>query len=101
MNCRALLAMGLLLSGCESLGGGPKMTEIVTEPSGALVRVEGYGECTTPCTVAFDVPRTISIFKEGFKERRHQLEPGKSRVVFKLELVAPTTEVEKTELPKL
>jgi len=101
MPIRRLTALLLLLAGCESMGGGPRMTEIVTDPSGALVRVEGYGECTTPCTVAFDAPRRITIFKEGFRELRPTLEPGKSRASFKLELVAPNTDVEKTELPKL
>lgn len=90
-----------LLAACESIGGGAKMTEIVTDPPGALVRVEGYGECTTPCTVEFDVPRTVSIVKEGFKDQRLELKPGKSRIALKLELVAPNTDVEETEMPKL
>lgn len=94
------LALLAATTACESVGGG-KMTEIVTEPPGALVRVEGYGECVSPCTVQFDAPRNVTIAKEGFKAQRLTLKPGKSRVTVKLKLVAPTGDIEETELPKL
>jgi hypothetical protein len=97
----ALVPLFLAISACESLGAKPRMTEIATDPPGALVRVEGYGECTSPCTVEFDVPRTITIVKEGFKTQKLQLKPGKSRIDIKLELTAPTVDVEKSEMPKL
>jgi hypothetical protein len=94
-------ATALLLAACETVGG-PKLTEIVTDPPGALVRVEGgYGDCTSPCVIEFDVTRTITIAKAGFKPQRLTLQPGKGQVVIKLELAAPTTGVEEGELPKL
>ncbi|NWG71414.1 MAG: hypothetical protein HXY23_07385 [Parvularculaceae bacterium] len=101
MPLRKLSVLALLLSACESVGGGSRTTEIITEPAGALVRVEGYGECLSPCTVAFDQPRTITIAKEGFRAQRLELKPGRSRLIVKLELVAPNTVVEESELPKL
>jgi hypothetical protein len=94
------IAGASLVAGCETLGGA-KLTEIVTDPPGALVRVEGFGECTSPCTVEFDAPRTITIAKEGYKAQRLQLKPGKSRAEFKLELAAPVTDVEAGEVPDL
>lgn len=99
MRSLATTAALALLGGCATFGA--KTTEIVTEPPGADIKVEGYGECTSPCVVEFDVPRWVSIAKAGFKPQRLELKPGKSRVVIPLELVAPTTDVEKTEMEKL
>ena len=105
---RLLLARAFLLGtacaalgACESISGGPRTTEIVTDPPGALVRVEGYGECLSPCVIEFDAPRTIIVAKEGFRAQRLAIKPGKARILLKLDLVAPTTDVEETEMPKL
>jgi hypothetical protein len=87
------------LAGCTTFG--PKSAEIVTVPPGALVRVEGYGECLSPCVIAFDVARTVTIAKAGFKPQRLELKPGKSRIVVPLELAAPTKPVEEADLENL
>lgn len=96
----ALIAAG----GCQTLDlglGGPKMTEVVTDPPGATMQVLGFGECETPCTVELDKPRTVTIAKAGFKALRFDLDPGKSRLNIKLELVAATEGVDETALPEI
>lgn len=95
----ALLALPFALAGCAT--SGVRTTEIVTEPPGALVRVEGYGECVSPCVIAFDAPRMITIAKAGYRAQRFELKPGKSRLVARLELAAPTRPVEEGALEKL
>lgn len=99
---RRFIVLSLIpaLAACETLGGS-KTTEIVTTPPGALVRIEGYGECTSPCVIEFDGPRTILIAKAGYKAQRLELKPGKSRIEIPLELVAPTADVEEAEIPEL
>ena len=98
---RILLAgAGGLLAACGTVGKA-KVTEIVTVPPGALVTVEGYGECTSPCTVGLDAPQTVLIAKEGFRAQRLELKPGKSRVEVTLELVAPTADVEEGKMDDL
>ncbi|HXI87569.1 MAG TPA: PEGA domain-containing protein [Parvularculaceae bacterium] len=100
------IALGLL-AGCKTLsladigikGAGAPITRIETDPPGATVRVEGYGECISPCTIGLDGPRQIIIAKAGYKAQHLELTPGQSRVKFKLELAAPTTNVESTDLP--
>lgn len=99
MQTLITIALMLLLGGCATFGA--KQTEIVTEPAGAVVRVEGYGECTSPCVIAFDAPRAVTIAKAGYKSQRLELRPGKSRIVIPLELAAPTRPVEEGALEKL
>jgi hypothetical protein len=100
-----IIAGALLLAGCQSLdfGGGAKPTIalISTVPPGALVTVEGFGECQSPCTVELDAPRNVTIAKAGYNPHRFVLTPGKKKVEITLELSAPTTDVDETELPEL
>ena len=88
--------------GCKTFGGGgPTIVQVNSEPAGALVRVEGFGECETPCTVEVDKPRRAQVAKAGYNPKQIMLEPGKRKVTVTLELSAPTTGVDETELPEL
>lgn len=92
----------LAASACKTLGGGGNTLALVSsEPPGALVRVEGFGECVTPCTIEIDAPRNITVAKAGYNPQRLVLQPGKKKVNVVLELSAPTTGVDETELPDL
>ena len=97
---RLLMIIALLAAtGCVTFGAGS--TKFVTKPPGALVRVEGGGECETPCTVKFDRPREVTIAKVGYQAQRLRVGPDRSKVNVELELVAPTGEVEETRMPEL
>ena len=97
-----LLAAALataLAGGCAS-GRGP-ITTIDSEPAGALVKVDGFGECETPCVIQHDAPRRVTVAKAGFRKRVFDIRPGDGEVVVELELAAPTEEVETDALPPL
>lgn len=98
-----MLTAILVAGGCQTLsfGGGNVLTLVSTAPSGAVVRVEGFGECVAPCTIELDAPRNITIAKAGYTPQRFVLEPGKRKVEIVLELSAPTTGVDETQLPDL
>lgn len=99
----AILAVLALTGACKTfdLGSGQSITSIVSEPTGAYVNVEGFGECETPCRVALDGPRMVTVAKAGFKPQRFQITPQSRRIKVVLELVAPTGDVEAKELPDL
>jgi hypothetical protein len=101
---RTPIAAGiLLLAGCQTLDFGagvkPTIALISTVPPGALVTVEGFGECQSPCTVELDAPRNVTIAKAGYNPHRFVLTPGKKKVEITLELSAPTTDVDAETLP--
>ncbi|MEE2691744.1 MAG: PEGA domain-containing protein [Pseudomonadota bacterium] len=101
---RALMVLVLLsAAGCKTLGGGPSstITLIESDPPGAQVTVEGFGECDTPCRIEIDKPRMVKVAKAGYLAQRFQIVPGKKRVDVKLELAAPTKNVDSSELPEL
>ncbi|MBB5519205.1 PEGA domain-containing protein [Amphiplicatus metriothermophilus] len=79
----------------------PGVVEIVSEPPGALVVVEGYGECETPCTIGLDGLREVTVAKAGFVPQRFAIAPGAGRVQVALELAAPIEEVDEEVLPDL
>ena len=93
-------AAALSLAACATVKG-PQITLVETEPSGALIRVEGFGECESPCRIELDAPRNLTIAKAGFDAERIVIEPGAKKVVVKLNLSAPTKEVEVDALPEL
>ena len=105
----AIIAAIFALSGCKTLdlsaitggGTGTTLTRIGSDPIGALVTVEGFGECVTPCTVEIDKPRNITIAKAGFDPQRLVLQPGKRKLNVTLQLSAPTTDVYSAELPEI
>ncbi len=96
-------AAALALTGCQTLAGGSgtTLTMISTTPAGALVTVEGFGTCETPCTVEIDKPRNIIIAKAGYDTQRLVLLTGRRKLDVVLKLSAPTTGVDETELPEL
>jgi hypothetical protein len=98
-----IVAAIALTGGCQTLGmgAGAGITTLNSEPPGAYVKVEGLGECETPCRIELDAPRMITVAKAGFKPQRFQVAPGKKRINVVLELVAPTEEVETQEIPEL
>lgn len=96
-------AASAALAGCKTIAGsnGATLTLVSTEPAGAVVQVEGFGECETPCTIEIDKPRNIIIAKAGYNPQRLVLQPGQRKLNVALELSAPTTEVDEAELPEL
>lgn len=99
-----IICAALAAGACKTLGfgaDGPTITLIETIPAGARVEVEGFGECESPCTVELDAPRNLTIAKAGYNPKRFVLTPGKKKVAITLELSAPTTGVDETELPEL
>ncbi len=97
--CAALAA--LCAFGCQSSGNGARIAVIETEPPGAIVKVEGFGECVSPCSIELDAPRRLTIAKAGFKKRVMEITPGDRRVRVDLELAAPSGDVVADDLPPL
>lgn len=101
MRIIASLAALALLSGCQTLGGGAQIVSLQTDPPGALVVIDGAGQCETPCTVKLDGPKKARIAKAGFVTQYLTLSPGKREIVVPLELAAASEDVDETELPEL
>ena len=105
----AIAAALLLVSGCKTFNlsaiaggeGGTTLTKVSSDPTGALVTVEGFGECETPCTIEIDKPRNITIAKAGYDPQRLVLSPGQRTLTVALQLSATTTGVDAAELPEL
>lgn len=95
-----LIAFALSLAACTT-SNGPKITLVETDPVGALIRVEGFGECESPCRIELDAPRNLTIAKAGYDAERIVIEPNSKKVTVRLKLSAPTTEVEQNSLPEL
>lgn len=98
---RVLSAVAALsLCGCAT-ANGPKIVLVETEPQGALVRVEGFGECQSPCRIEVDKSRNLTIAKAGYNAERIVIDPKSKKVLVRLTLSAPTTDVEVDALPEL
>jgi hypothetical protein len=95
----AIPLCALVTSGC--LTTRTTVTQLTSEPEGALVRVEGYGECETPCSIAIDAPRNVTVAKMGYLAQRFVIVPGRPQVHVIMQLAAPTVDVDQTELPEL
>ncbi len=91
------LALGL--SGCFATGG--EVRTITSEPDGALVRIDGFGECETPCTIKLDGRREVTVAKAGYKAQRFGITAGNRNVHVILQLAAPTQDVDAETLPSL
>lgn len=89
----------LALSGCFATAG--EVRTITSEPGGALVRVDGFGECETPCTIKLDGRREVTVAKAGYKAQRFGVSPGSKDVHVILQLAAPTHDVDAETLPSL
>ena len=74
MRIEAIAAIALLLEACETTKGA-SIALVETDPPGALVQVEGFGECTAPCTIELDAPRSLTIAKAGYDAQRLRQEP--------------------------
>ncbi len=94
------IAAALALAACNTTKG-PQIALVETEPAGALVRVEGFGECESPCRIELDAPRNLTIAKAGYDAERIVIEPESKKVLVKLKLSAPTTKVDEVALPEL
>lgn len=106
MKRLVLAVAALALAGCkgfDAFGGGSSSTivRVTSEPAGAVVTLEGFGSCETPCTVGIDKPREAKIAKAGYVSQTVTLSPDKRSVKVTLELSAPTTDVDETELPEI
>ena len=102
MRRPAFLSLGfMLLGGCVTMGGGASTMLVQTDPAGALVAIDGVGECETPCRIRLDAPKKARIAKAGFVSKEYMLSPGKSEVTIPLELAAASDDVDATALPDL
>lgn len=110
MRARLAIAITLLLlSGCKTLdlsaitgrGSGTTLTKVSSVPAGALVTVEGFGECETPCTIEIDKPRNITVARAGYEPQRFVLSLGQRTLKVELQLSAVSTGVDAAELPEL
>lgn len=101
MRILAALAFATLGAACATNDGKPRLTLVTTEPSGALVQIEGFGECVSPCTIEHDAPRNLTIAKAGYDAVRMTIKPGQKEARVTLMLAAPTTDVDETKLPDL
>lgn len=89
----------LAASGCLTTSGGVRRIE--SDPTGALVTVEGYGECETPCTVRLDERRRITVAKAGYAAQRFFIAPDGPPVKVTLDLAAASDDVDAEALPEI
>lgn len=92
-------AVAMLATGCLATTGD--MRTITSMPDGALVQIDGYGECETPCSIKLDTIRQITVAKAGYLPQRFGIKPGRDDVHVILELAAPTDDVAVETLPDL
>ena len=94
-----MLAIVLSVSACQTLGSN--LARIETNPPGALVRVEGFGSCESPCTIELDAVRKVTVAKAGYLKEEFEIAPGAGVIRLDMALAAPTEDVESTALPDL
>ena len=85
------------LSACAS----SDVLTVYSDPSGALVRISGFGECETPCDIKIATTTDITVAKAGYLPKRLRINPGDGDVKVKLELAAPTEDVDVETLPSI
>lgn len=99
-NLKSIIFVGALaLQGCTTFGDG--LAKFSSNPDGATVTIEGYGDCITPCTARIYSPVMVTIAKIGFTPQRFQVGPGTKNIKVELELAASTEDVEEETLPAL
>lgn len=101
MRAACCAAMALSLPGCLTLMGGGGGIEVQTVPTGALVTVEGVGECESPCSIKLAQPRRVTIAKAGYNPVHLRVTPETDDFTIEMTLAAPTEEVDTTTLPDL
>ncbi|NNL89988.1 MAG: PEGA domain-containing protein [Marinicaulis sp.] len=87
------LAMFAMLSACATIRNAATVY-IRSEPTGALVTVDGVGECETPCSIRVDVQRSATVAKAGYLPVRIRLSPGLREYQIKMELAAASEDVD-------
>ncbi len=97
----ALFAASGCMSTFSGLGDGPRQVTVNTEPTGALLAIDGAGECETPCRVKLDGPRKARLAKAGFVTRTITLTPDRRSLTVPMELAAATDDVDSVALPSL
>lgn len=107
LRISAILA-ATLAGGCVTddlgmgLGGdGARNVSVITDPPGALLTIDGFGECETPCTVKLDEPRRARLAKAGFVAQTVTLGPDRSSVTIPMKLAAASDDVDAATLPDL
>ncbi len=99
---RILAVFALLFSGgCVTLGGGAKQVNVLSDPPGALLAIDGVGECETPCKVKLDGPRVARLAKAGFLPVTITLTPDRRSLTVPMELAAASEDVDAVALPDL
>lgn len=105
MRCLLAAPVLALASGCvtDGLGAGPRArnVNVVTTPPGAVLTIDGAGECETPCIVRLDGPKQARLAKAGFIAMNVVLTPDKRTIAIPLELAAPSGAVDAAALPEL
>lgn len=101
MKIAAAFLILLATSACLTTGRTGGLTTISSKPDGAVVRMEGFSDCLTPCAFEISHPVNVTVAKAGYKAQRFQVKPGKRNIKIDLELAAPTENVEETGLPEL
>lgn len=102
MRFVAGVVAAVFLNGCQTFGGPGDILNLQTDPPGALVTIDGAGECETPCSIKLDGPQNARIAKAGFVTQYVTLNPSSQKqVVVPLELAAASEEVDEAELPEL
>lgn len=96
--CAAALASAACAGGFGAPSG---LRTIASTPPGALVTVEGFGECETPCTIKVDQERNVTVARAGYEAQRFVVGPTGGDIDVQLELAAPAGAVEDGELPSL
>lgn len=91
----------MMLGGCLSTGDGARTVDVLTDPPGAQLTIEGVGACETPCTVKLDRPRQARIAKAGFVSTTVTLTPDRRALTIPLELAAASDDVDAVALPDL
>lgn len=98
---RAILSAGAMFAASACMTTGPQVVSVTSDPAEALVRIDGFGECTTPCNVEVDKPRDAVVAKAGFLAQDIVLTPDRRKMHIILELAAPTEGVESDTLPEV
>ena len=101
MRLTAIVIGMALLGGCVTTGGGGSVRQVITTPPGALLTIDGVGECETPCSVKLDGPRQARIAKAGFITVTIVLTPGRKAITVPLELAAASESVDTQALPAI
>jgi hypothetical protein len=95
-----LLLPALLIAACETTPSNT-LVRVETTPPGAVLSIDGFGECETPCTIEIDREREAQLAKAGFNPQKIILRPGVKTLAIAMELAAPTTTVDEASIPEL